>query len=291
MTDHPSAGRTPRCRAPGIRLYRRGVYRFLFTRQWVILALVTLVMIPTMIELGFWQLHRHEHRVAQNALIAHNLKARPVPVTTMTSPGHTVPRADYWRTVTATGKFDTAHEVAVRRRTSGDDQIGVHVLTPLDLKGGGTVLVNRGWIPAADDQSAFPAVPDAPRGEVTVTGRLKADETTSSSGIKDLKGLPDRQVMLINSAEQSKLLSRPVLGGYIEMTGPKQPGNTPEMVAAPDDESIGPHMAYAIQWWLFTAGVPVGFVVLARREKRDRAEAARQDGAAGRPGTPEPANA
>lgn len=291
MTDRPDTGRTPPCRAPWPRLYRHGVYRFLLTRQWVILALVTLVMIPTMIELGFWQLHRHEHRVAQNALISHNLKARPVPVAGITSPGHTVPRADYWRAVTATGKFDTAHEVVVRRRTSDDDRVGVHVLTPLDLKGGGTVLVNRGWVPAAGNQRAYPAVPDAPRGEVTVTGRLKADETTGSSGIKDLTGLPDRQVMLINSAQQSKLLSRPVLGGYIEMTGPKPAGGSPEMIAAPDDESIGPHMAYAIQWWLFTAGVPVGFVILARREKRERAEAAGRDDAAEQPDTPEPANA
>lgn len=39
-------------------------------------------------------------------------------------------------------------------------------------------------------------------------------------------------------------------------------------------------MAYAVQWWLFTAGVPVGWVILVRREKRDRAEAAAKAGAA-----------
>jgi cytochrome oxidase assembly protein ShyY1 len=267
------------------------VYRFLLTRQWVILTLLTLVLIPTMVELGFWQLHRHEHRVAQNSLISHNLEARPVPVSGLTSPGHTVPRSDYWRAVTATGTFDTEHEVVVRRRTSDDDRIGFHVLTPLALEGGGTVLVNRGWIPAADDQRSFPKVPAAPTGEVTVTGRLKADETTGSSGIKDLEGLPDRQVMLINSAQQSELLARPVLGGYIEQTGPEPAGGTPEMIAAPDDGSIGPHMAYAVQWWLFAAGVPVGWVILVRREKEDRRQAAAQDEAAGQPEQPEPANA
>lgn len=72
--------------APRERLYRRGVYRFLMTRQWLILALLSLVLIPTMIELGFWQLHRHEHKVAQNALISRNLKADPVPVSRLTSP-------------------------------------------------------------------------------------------------------------------------------------------------------------------------------------------------------------
>lgn len=33
-------------------------------------------------------------------------------------------------------------------------------------------------------------------------------------------------------------------------------------------------MAYAIQWWLFTAMIPVGVWVLARREAKDRAKQA-----------------
>ncbi|MFF9352591.1 SURF1 family protein [Streptomyces sp. NPDC014734] len=265
------------------------MYRFLLTRQWLLLALLALVLIPTMIELGFWQLHRHEHKVAQNSLISRNLKADPVPVASLTSPGHTVPRSDYWRTVTATGTYDTAHQVVVRRRTATDDRIGVHVLTPFDLKGGGTVLVNRGWVPAASSQRAFPDIPPAPRGEVTVTGRLKADETTGSSGIKDISGLPDRQVMLINSAQEATRLSRPVFGGYIEQTAPEPPGDSPELIETPDDGSIGPHMAYAVQWWLFAAGVPVGYVVLARREKRDRVTAAAE--AAGQRSATEPEQA
>ncbi|QGV81303.1 SURF1 family protein [Streptomyces ficellus] len=260
------------------------MYRFLLSRQWVILTLIALVLIPVMTELGFWQFHRHEHRVAQNQLIEDNLKAEPVPVTRLTSPGHTVPRADYWRRVTATGTFDTRHEVVVRRRTSADDRIGVLVLTPLVLADGRAVLVNRGWIPAAADQKSFPEVPPAPKGEVTVTGRLKADETTGASGIKDLSGLPPRQVMLINSEQQAKSLGREVLGGYLEQTAPGPAGDTPEQIPEPDHDSIGAHMAYAVQWWLFVAGVPVGWVVLVRREKRDR-DAAAAEAAAGTPDT------
>ncbi|MGW3164222.1 SURF1 family cytochrome oxidase biogenesis protein [Streptomyces sp. NPDC001142] len=271
------------------------MYRFLLTRQWLLLALLVLVLIPTMVELGFWQLHRHEHRVAQNSLISRNLEAAPVPVASLTSPGHTVPRSDYWRTVTATGTYDTAHQVVVRRRTSTEDRVGVHVLTPFDLKGGGTILVNRGWVPAAASQRAFPEVPPPPRGEVTVTGRLKADETTGTSGIKDISDLPDRQVMLINSSQEAERLSRPVLGGYIEQISPEPSDGSPELIAAPDDSSIGPHMAYAVQWWLFAAAVPVGFVILARREKLDRATAAAaqtaEERSASEPERTEPATA
>ncbi|TSB18536.1 SURF1 family protein [Streptomyces sp. NBC_01525] len=251
------------------------MYRFLLSRQWVILTLVGLVLIPAMVKLGFWQLHRHEHRVAQNQLIDRNLHAKPVPVTELTSPGRALPRGDMWRTVTATGTYDAAHEVVVRQRTAADEStIGYYVLTPLDLGHGRTVLVNRGWIAAGGDLTKFPDVPAAPRGTVTVTGRMMADETTEGSGIKDRQGLPDRQVMLINSAQQAKLLHRPVLAGYIEQNAPNTPHHTPELVPEPDHDSIGPHMAYAVQWWLFAAAVPVGWVVLVRRERRDRAAAA-----------------
>ncbi|OKK19768.1 hypothetical protein AMK16_12630 [Streptomyces sp. CB00455] len=250
------------------------MYRFVLTRQWVCLTLIALALIPAMIKLGFWQFHRHEHRVAQNRLIETNLRAKPVPMTEVTSPGHRVPRADFWRAVTATGTYDTAHEVVVRMRTDNDDKVGFHVLTPLVLSDGRVVLVNRGWVPAGDDSRAYPPVPAAPSGEVTVTGRLKADETSGGSGIKDRKGLPDRQVMLINSARQAEYLGRPVLGGYLELTAPVPAGGSPEAVAEPDHDSIGPHMAYAVQWWLFTAAVPLGWVVLVRREKRDREQQA-----------------
>ncbi|MCX4694066.1 SURF1 family protein [Streptomyces sp. NBC_01408] len=250
------------------------MYRFVLTRQWVCLTLVALALIPAMIKLGFWQFHRHEHRVAQNELIDTNLRAQPAPVTEVTSPGHLVPRADYWRAVTATGTYDSAHEVVVRMRTSGDDKVGFHVVTPLVLADGRALLVNRGWVPGGDDPRTYPPVPAAPSGEVTVTGRLKADETSGGSGIKDRKGLPDRQVMLINSGQQAESLGRAVLGGYLELTAPAPPEGGPEPIPEPDHDSIGAHMAYAVQWWLFASAVPVGWIVLVRREKRDRAEAA-----------------
>ncbi|CAM5229413.1 SURF1-like protein [Streptomyces badius] len=97
--------------------------------------------------------------------------------------------------------------------------------------------------------------------------------------------------MLINSEQQSHLLSRKVLGGYIEQTEPEPSGELPEQIAPPDDSSIGAHMAYAVQWWLFVAAVPVGWIILVRREKRDREEAAASNATADAPEQPEPASA
>lgn len=263
------------------------MYRFLLTRQWVILTVIALVLMPTMVELGFWQLHRHQDRVAHNERVAASLAADPVPVEELSGPGQRVPEEDTYRPVTATGVYDSAREVVVRRRTAEDGrEIGYFVLTPLVRPAGPVLLVNRGWVPPGPDQVSFPEVPPAPDGEVTVTGRLRPDETTGSTGIKDRGGLPDRQVMLISSEQQEDLQGRAVLSGYIELTATEpepEASHLAEQIGDPDHDGIGAHMAYAVQWWLFVAAVPVGWVILVRREVRDRRAAAAMAPAGGSP--------
>ncbi|MEV7286001.1 SURF1 family protein [Streptomyces sp. NPDC093252] len=247
------------------------MYRFLLSRQWILLTLLSVALIPTMIELGFWQMHRYEERTARNDLVADALGAPAVPVEELTSPGHTVTTGERYRTVSAIGHFDTERQVVVRRRVNADEAVGVHVLTPFVLADGKVLLVNRGWI-ATDgpSQTVFPEVPAPPDGEITVTGRLMPDETTEASGIKDLEGLPDRQIMLINSAQEADRLDAEVLGGYVVQTTPEPRGGTPQLIGKPGNEDAALNYAYAIQWWLFAAAVPVGWVILVRREARDK---------------------
>ncbi|MEV7188625.1 SURF1 family protein [Kitasatospora sp. NPDC093102] len=253
------------------------MYRFLLTRQWLITMLVALLLIPATIKLGFWQLHRHEARVARNELIGQALTAAPVPFDTLSpTPGFAVPEDLTWRAVTATGQYDPAHEFVVRKRTDSNGTIGYFVVTPFQLADGkGTVLVNRGWVASGTGATEYPPVPAAPTGEVSLAGRLRSEETYGASGIKDRTGLPDRQFNLINTDEQAKQTGAPLLGGYLELTGTTPaPADQPQLIPEPNHSDIGPHMAYAIQWWLFTAMIPVGVWVLARREAKDRAKQA-----------------
>jgi cytochrome oxidase assembly protein ShyY1 len=249
------------------------VYRFLLSRQWVILTLIGLLVMPAMYKLGFWQLHRHDRKEATNHIIDRNLAAPAVPVESLTGPGRTVPASYLYRTVTLRGHYDTAHEMVARQRTAADgDSIGYHVITPLVLADGRAVLVNRGWIAAGDDLTTFPKVPKAPGGEITLTGRLRPDETTATTGIRNRAGLPDRQISLISSTLVAKQVPETLVGGYVELatTAPKPAGEQPELIPEPGDISSALNMGYAIQWWLFTAMVPVGWVILVRRERRER---------------------
>ena len=267
--SHPGPRPYPLRGAPWASCTVEWVYRFLLSRQWVILTLVALLLIPTMIRLGIWQMHRYEERTARNQLVSDALSADAVPVERLTSPGHTVTTDERYRSVTAKGRFDTEHEVVVRRRTNADDERRLPRPDPVRPRRRQALLVNRGWIPRTAEPDAFPMIPAPPRGETTVTGRLMPTRrprraASRTSGAAGPAGHADQQ------RAGGGRLGAAVLGGYIEQTEPEPTGDTPNCSASPATDAA-PNNAYAIQWWLFAAGVPVGWVILVRREWRDRA--------------------
>ena len=254
----------------------------LLTRRWVILTLVFFVLIPVMYWLGTWQFHRYQQTNQSNQVISANLSAKAVPMESVSAPGRAVPASETYRAVTATGHYDPAHQFVVRHRTDANgDNIGFYLVTPLVLADGKVVLVNRGWVdPGNTTGTQFPAVPGTPTGTVTVSGRLRPDETSAKTGIRAVKDLPRGQFMLINSTEQAGSSAGPVLSGYLELTStrPAPPkGDSAELVPGPnntDSDSMavvgkGVHLPYAIQWWLFALMVPLAWGTLLRRDIRD----------------------
>ncbi|MFF7633096.1 SURF1 family protein [Kitasatospora sp. NPDC008050] len=264
------------------------LFRILMTRRWVALTLVFFAIIPAMVLLGRWQYHRYEQTNRQNAVTSTAMKAPPVAMDVISHPGGTVPTAETYHPVTATGHYDTAGEFVVRQRTdAAGDTVGYYLITPLVTGSGDLVLVNRGWVASPGDATSYPAVPPAPSGELTVTGRLRPDETFR----RELSGLPARMFMRINSGEQATRLKQPVVAGYLELvsTSPTPPAAdeaehvpSPNVTTTNDDAVVGQgvHLPYAVQWWLFAALIPTGWVVLLRRDIREAREKQAADEAA-----------
>jgi cytochrome oxidase assembly protein ShyY1 len=265
------------------------VYRFLLTPRWIAMLLLVVVLIPIMVKLGFWQFHRHEHKVAHNDLISANIKRKPVSADEILAVGAKLSADLQWRQVTATGVYDTDHQVLARQR-SQNDVVGLYVVTPLVTADGRTLLVNRGWVANPPKATDRPDVPPAPSGRVTVTGRLRPDETRKDSGIRD-KEVPEGQVMRISAAELGPESTHPLYGGYIELiTETPTPAKAPALVAEPDDEDLGPHLAYAVQWWIFALALLSMYIKLIRSEAKElEAELAALDAAASEDEHEEPA--
>lgn len=232
---------------------------------------LVLVVVPSFIWLGFWQLDRWEERSASANLQQDNVAAEPVPVEDLASVGTDVAPDDRWRTVEATGTWDTDHELLLRNR-DGSQGVGFHVLTPLVTEEGPALLVNRGWIQRGENAHDTPEPPSVPDGEVTVQGRLHYSETEENTGLSNRDDLPDGQVMIVDVDELADGMPHDVYGGYVELTDQAPvPENPPERVPL-HEEDTGMSASYAVQWWVFAVVAVVGWIVLMRREVSDARE-------------------
>lgn len=238
--------------------------RRLVSPRWLgALVLATLFAVACY-HLGFWQYHRHEAKVERNTLLDEHYRADPVPVTDVIA-GAGVARDDEWTRVTARGTY-VEGPLFVRGRPNGG-AVGLEVLWALRPADGGTdVLVNRGWVAASDrGASVLPEVAPAPSGEVTVTGWARRGE--ASPGRAPAAG----QIANVSVPDASAALGTTLLPGYVLLQSEALPdGSTPARPQAlpPPDRSLGPHLAYAYQWWMTTV---LGFVLVGfgvRREER-----------------------
>jgi cytochrome oxidase assembly protein ShyY1 len=245
--------------------------RVVLSRRWLTALAMAVLFAVACYFLGQWQWHRHEDKAARADRIERHYSARPVQVSrVMPRTGVDLPRALEWTRVTATGRYDAQHVMLVRNRPN-NGVFGYEVVVPLRLTGGADLLVDRGWIPNGRTAAEPSRTPATPAGEVTVTGWLRLGEP--SFGRK----LPPGQLASVNLTEAQKQSRTPLYGAYLigssEAGAPGANIERPQALARPDIGQ-GPHLAYALQWWL---AAPVGFVLVlvgARREHLDNQEAA-----------------
>ncbi len=244
--------------------YRCPVLRRLITPRWLGALLLAAVVAVTCYHLGWWQYHRHEAKVARNERLDAHYTADPVPVEDVLT-SQSLPTSEDWTRVEARGEY-VAGPLYVRGRPL-DGAVGYEVLWVLrPSDGGADVLVDRGWV--AQDQSGatdLPAVPPAPAGPVQVLGWAHPGEAPRSaiSANGSLGSISLEQV--------TEATSLTPLDGYVQLQTETLADGTqpprPQPLGEPD-RSLGPHLAYAYQWWF---AVPVGFVLVGfgiRREER-----------------------
>lgn len=262
-------------------MYRHRVrsYRFVFTPKWLgFHALTWLILIPAFIGLGQWQRDLWRDRDASQGVVLRALAAKPAPLDSADAPGHPVAQAQQWTMLSATGRYDTAHQVMVRNRSQNGEP-GWYVVTPLVLSDGTAVLVNQGWV--AESQTGGPTqhpdFPPVPSGTVAVTGSLQPDETTADTRIKDdTAQLPADEIALISTVDVASKVPYHLRDGSLRLTS-SAPANTAQSAASPIpnptyDNSM--YIAYMIQWWVFAIVMPVTWFLLIRREASDLAAAA-----------------
>nr|MDQ2699585.1 SURF1 family protein [Actinomycetota bacterium] len=225
------------------------------------LALV-IVFAIVCVALGTWQLARRAEARAEIDRVESNWDAAPVPVDDVLEDLGSFDGDDKWMPVILTGRYLDDEQLLARNRPR-NDTIGFEVLVPFELTDGTILIVDRGWIPAGNEQDAPDAVPPPPTGEVTVVARLKAGEPTVIG-----RSAPEGQVATINLPEIAALLGQPTHTGAYGLLVSEDPSvPRPEAATKPYPDE-GPHLSYAFQWFVFALLGFVGFGFALRQEYR-----------------------
>ncbi len=250
--------------------------------KWVVGHVLVVVLVVTFVGLGLWQLRRLDERQGRNAEIIARSEIPAVGVGGIVPPGVQLGDVDdlEYRQVVATGTYDPDGEVLIRPR-SLDGVSGWHVVTPLVLDDGRAVLVSRGFAPLAEDPEVATTAAAPPEGEVTVTGLVFPSQERQGIGPTDPGEGTLLELARIDIARIDQQYGGDLLPVYVQLLSQDPPLDArgfPQRLPLPATDD-GPHLSYAIQWFLFAGVGLVGWPVLLRRTGEE------ERGAPGRQGS------
>jgi len=243
-------------------------------RPLVLPAVAALAALGVLLSLGFWQLERKLWKEGLIAQIEARAYGEPVPLWPESRWGAWRREAEEYRRVRVTGTFLHEHETPVHglmAATRGQPVQGYYLLTPLRLREGGLVIVNRGFVPTPlRDASLRPQ--SLPSGEVTVTGLLRAPETRARFVPENDPARGSWFVRDPAAIAQARGLTR-VAPFLIDADATPNPAEWPKggqtRLALPND-----HLAYAVTWFGIAGTLIAVFAAFAWRKLRPLVPAA-----------------
>ncbi|MDI2032605.1 SURF1 family cytochrome oxidase biogenesis protein [Saccharopolyspora sp. TS4A08] len=262
--------------------------KFLLRPGWLgAIALVVVFAGLCFTTLAPWQFGRSEEAEIRNKAIAESFHAAPKPIDEVLPAGRTPDVTTEWSQVLLTGEYlHTSETLAWQRTVLGEPAF--EVITPFRLDDGTTVLVDRGFVRPVDGTRA-PDYAAAPSGRVTLTARIRADETDSKQRpLFDHDG--HRWAYAVNSGTISEGTGLALRPGYAALSE-GQPGVLGAL-PLPRLES-GPYFSYALQWIAFgiMAIITIGYLIYTELRPDSAPAWRRQDSDGPEPGAPEPDSA
>jgi surfeit locus 1 family protein len=231
----------------------------------VLVAVGVLAGASVCVRLGVWQISRLREKQALNATLR-TAASGPALVVERDPPATEQARH---RLLEVKGRFDERRQFLLSGRAHAGAP-GVEVVTPLRLSGSATaVLVNRGWLPAADAARARPQDYPEPVDRVV---RGLAEELRRGAGGPPVRTLEADSVVLwsvrwLDADSVAPRLPYAVAGYAVrEFPGPGVPDRPRRSLPRPYNEMM--HLGYAIQWFFFATIMLGGSVALAWSRRR-----------------------
>ncbi len=235
----------------------------------ILFGVLAMVAAGVCVRLGIWQLDRLKQRRALNALVLARTSGAAVSISELQGQDTS---AIHWRRVTVRGVADYDGELVHATRSQAGSP-GVHLLTPvrpLDGAWGDTnLLVLRGFLYAPDGRTVdWAAARDA---DTLSFDALVTEFPPAREGTVKMPSAA-RAVRFLDRDTLQTMMHRPLAPFILLALGDtvtrdiKKPTRIP-----PPSSSEGSHQSYAYQWFAFATVALVGFVAVARSDRR-RAE-------------------
>lgn len=231
-------------------------------------SVLVVAAMAVLIGLGVWQLQRLAWKEALIAERAQRLAEPPIALPENLEPVEPLLQ----RRVRLTGRLLHEKELFFAARTS-NGRVGFHLVTPLELPDGRSLLVDRGWLPPELKEPA--ARPDSRQeGSVTLLALLKPAGWPGSPWFEPANEPEKRLWLWPDLSEMARVagLARPVTVVYAEALDEGQGAGFPRPASRSADIR-NDHLQYAITWFAL-AGALLAIVVLYRRRSRREGEAA-----------------
>ena len=218
-------------------------------------AAATAVVALVCLALGVWQLERlawKSNLIAERQAAVH---AAPVPVPETLEEA----RRLEFRPVIAEGVFLNDKEIYLGASAPGGGSPGLQVLTPLRLKDGRVLFVNRGFVPSALKEPEK-RIAGQLSGTARVSGLLRLPKGKPSWLVPDNR--PDLNYWFwvdLPAMEAAAHLSD-VAPFYIDADATPNPGGWPKGGVTPIDLP-NDHLQYAITWFALAAAAVAVYIV------------------------------
>ncbi|CAN7344602.1 SURF1 family protein [Pseudoduganella sp. LjRoot289] len=272
-----TAASVPRLRSAGLR--------------YTLVACAVLI-VAVLLALGTWQVQRLQWKLALTARVDARVHAAPLPAPGPSAWAHISAEADEYRHVHLTGTL--LPEYATKVQASTERGPGFWLLTPLCVTGG-TVLVNRGFVPltaaAGLDGSVSNVVPVgtdpcvaaalAGRAPVRLNGLLRVSETGKGPlGLRSNAPAENRwygrdvyaiaAARGLNTARVAPYFVDADAGQYVaDLDEAVRPFGGMTVISFPNN-----HLVYALTWYALAAMMAAALAWAIRDERRRAGRAA-----------------
>ncbi|MFL7838403.1 MAG: SURF1 family protein [Candidatus Promineifilaceae bacterium] len=236
----------------------------IFSRRWWWVTILVLIVMLVLARLGVWQLDRLQQRRAANAQIAAVLDAAPINLNEADIP------EDYeeWenRLAAGSGIFDYDQQVLLKLQNWGY-RAGVNLITPLVLEDGQTaVLVDRGWIPDTEIAPEAITAFNIP-GQVTIDGYIALSQELSREPAATPEG-PQSEIFRVDIPALQAQIPYKLLPFYVVQSPQDENEQLPFRLKRQTELSEGNHLSYAVQWFIFSIGLGVAYLVFVYRNSQ-----------------------